>query len=50
MYQPSYRAIEESPAVLCQFLTALAARTGWSFTVLMGGPDPRKDGDITSGR
>ncbi|KAF8068719.1 hypothetical protein FPV67DRAFT_1448607 [Lyophyllum atratum] len=40
-------AIEDCPRVLNRFFNALAEKTGWAFSVLMGGPDPSRDGDIT---
>lgn len=32
--------------MVTQFLKALAEKTGWAFTVLMGGPDPQDGGEI----
>ncbi|KAF8069151.1 hypothetical protein FPV67DRAFT_1669174 [Lyophyllum atratum] len=40
-------AIDDCSAVLNRFLTALSEKTGWAFSVLMGGPDPSRGGDIT---
>jgi len=31
-----------------QFLKQMEERTGWSFTVLTGGPDPCQGGEITT--
>lgn len=41
-----YRGIKDLHIVLGQFLDILADRTGWSFTVIMGGPHPEKGGAI----
>jgi len=46
----SLRAIQACPDVLSQTLSALAQKTGWAFTVLLGGPDPMGDGDISVAR
>lgn len=43
-------AILECPALLGRFLSALADKTGWAYTVLMGGPDPNTDGEICVAR
>lgn len=43
-------AILECPALLGHFLSALADKTGWAYTVLMGGPDPNANGDICVAR
>ncbi|KAG6809670.1 hypothetical protein H0H92_015235 [Tricholoma furcatifolium] len=40
------KAIEDLPAFLHQVFKGLNARSGWSFSVLMGGPDPANGGDI----
>ncbi|KAF5379794.1 hypothetical protein D9615_005662 [Tricholomella constricta] len=40
------QAINDCPRVLGHFLDSLAERTGWAFTVLMGGPDPSAKGEI----
>lgn len=43
-------AILECPALLGRFLSALADKTGWAYTVLMGGPDPNTNGEICVAR
>ncbi|KAJ8580180.1 hypothetical protein M405DRAFT_869666 [Rhizopogon salebrosus TDB-379] len=40
-------AQENLPAVFTSILEFLAHQTAFSFTVLMGGPDPSKDGEIS---
>ncbi|RDB15505.1 hypothetical protein Hypma_004162 [Hypsizygus marmoreus] len=40
------KAIEDCPRFLGRYLNALAEKTGWAFSVLMGGPDPSMNGDI----
>ncbi|KAG6828013.1 hypothetical protein H0H92_009673 [Tricholoma furcatifolium] len=40
------KAIEDLPSFLHQVFKGLNARSGWSFSVLMGGPDPANGGDI----
>lgn len=39
-------AIVASPVLIKQFLAGLAQRTGWSYTVLGGGPEPANGGKI----
>ncbi|KAG6807632.1 hypothetical protein H0H92_006876 [Tricholoma furcatifolium] len=39
-------AIKEIPSFLGPVLHGLRQRTGWAFSVLMGGPDPSINGDI----
>lgn len=46
----SFRAIQACPDVLSRTLSALAQKTGWAFTVLLGGPDPMADGAISVAR
>lgn len=41
-----YRAQFGLPDIIGDFLEAMARRTGWSFTVVGGGPDGAKDGQI----
>ncbi|KJA24432.1 hypothetical protein HYPSUDRAFT_200645 [Hypholoma sublateritium FD-334 SS-4] len=41
-------AIEKMPQIVHNLLSQLNARTGWSFTVSCGGPDPNQNGDITT--
>jgi hypothetical protein len=37
------------PTIVQRVFSMLSARTGWNYTVLMGGPDPRKEnGAMTS--
>ncbi|KAG6825621.1 hypothetical protein H0H92_003042 [Tricholoma furcatifolium] len=40
------KAIEDRPTFLHQVFKGLNVRSGWSFSVLMGGPDPTIGGDI----
>ncbi|KAF8879747.1 hypothetical protein BD779DRAFT_1676285 [Infundibulicybe gibba] len=42
-------AIHDCPGVVGRFFEALARETGWSFSCIMGGPNPEKDGNITVG-
>ena len=44
------RAIDACPDILTRTLEALSAKTGWSFSVLLSGPDPRGDGNISTMR
>jgi hypothetical protein len=46
----SFRAIQACPDILSRTLSALAQKTGWAFTVLLRGPDPMGDGDISVAR
>lgn len=43
-----FRAQSTLPLVIRNFCEAMADRTGWAFTVLAGGPDMAKDGEIRS--
>lgn len=40
------RAIDELPSVLSAVFDELGVTTGWSFTILMGGPYPKDGGSI----
>ncbi|KAG6913113.1 hypothetical protein DXG01_009577 [Tephrocybe rancida] len=40
------QSIQDTPAYLGRVFEGLHARTGWAFSVLMGGPDPNIKGDI----
>ena len=44
------RAIQELPHTVSHFISNLERRTGWAFTILMGGPDPHLGGEISVGR
>lgn len=41
-------AIDLLPPLLKMIFDELSKTTGWAFTVLMGGPVPQADGNITS--
>lgn len=41
-----FRAQSSLPTVIKNFCEAMSARTGWSFSVLAGGPDPAANGSI----
>ena len=43
-------AIDGCPAILDEVLTRLASETGWTFSVLMGGPCPKDAGAIAVAR
>jgi hypothetical protein len=47
---PYDRALDALPVVLKEVFQALCSETGWSFTVLMGGPHPRLHGEIATMR
>lgn len=42
------RGINSLPRTLRAYAQALAEQTGWSFTILAGGPNPRHGGKITT--
>jgi hypothetical protein len=42
----NYRAQSSLPTVIKNFCEAMSVRTGWSFSVLTGGPDPAANGTI----
>jgi hypothetical protein len=45
-----HRGINHLPRTLSTCAQALAEQTGWSFTILAGGPNPRHGGKITTYR
>jgi hypothetical protein len=45
-FSSNYRAQSSLPSVLKNFCEAMSARTGWSFSILAGGPDPATNGTV----